>query len=139
MDFIQHNDIPGLTKYNLINIIENNPCGMSFFWFIFFTFIGMAQIYKMYINSKSIYKSFTIRKLISTRNSLFSLECDEKYDKLDPVISFGENEINFTSKDISYVSKILNKKFLLEKKLNLLNNMMIKYLNLNQRIKNQII
>ena len=59
----------------------------------------------MYINSKSIYKSFTIRKLISTRNSLFSLECDEKYDKLDPVISFGENEINFTSKDISYVSK----------------------------------
>ena len=104
MDFYRRDDIPGLTRYNLINITENNPCGMSCFWFVFFTFIGMAQIYKSYIESKCIYKSFTIRKLISTRYSLTNLECDEKYKKLDPVISFGEDNIKFPSSRIGHLS-----------------------------------
>ena len=38
MDFYQNNIINGLTSYNLINLTKNNPCGMSFVWFIFFTY-----------------------------------------------------------------------------------------------------
>ena len=94
MDFFQNNIISGLTNYNLINITKDNPCGMSLF----------------YINSKCIYKSFTIRKLISSRYSLNTEECDNKYDKFDPVISFQDERITLPSDFISYISKNLEQK-----------------------------
>ena len=53
----QNNILEGLTNYNLINITEDNPYGMSVFWYIFFVLIGMAQIYKIYINSKYVFKN----------------------------------------------------------------------------------
>jgi len=68
--------IDGLTSYNLINITDSNSCDMPVFWLIFFSLIGIDQIYKMYINSKCIYKSFTIRKIISSRYKLTTEECD---------------------------------------------------------------
>ena len=105
MDFFQNNIIDGLTSYNLINITKNNPCGMSFVWFIFFIFIGFAQLYKVYFNSKCIYKSFTIRKLISTRYSLNTIECDYKYSKFDPVISFEDETMKLPTNKIAHVSE----------------------------------
>ena len=110
MDFFQNNIISGLTNYNLINITKDNPCGMSLFRYVFFTFAGFAQIYKAYINSKCIYKSFTIRKLISSRYSLNTEECDSKYNKFDPVISFQDERITLPSDFISYISKNLEQK-----------------------------
>ena len=83
---------------------------MNLFWYIFFTFAGFVQIYKAYINSKCIYKSFTIRKLISSRYSLNTEECDNKYDKFDPVISFQDERITLPSDFISYISKNLEQK-----------------------------
>ena len=110
MDFFQNNIIEGLTSYNLINITENNPCGMSVFWYIFFSLIGIVQIYKIYINSKCIYKSFTIRKIISSRYSLTTEECDIKYKKVDPVISFEEEKIKFPTNEIGYISSDFEQK-----------------------------
>ena len=104
MDFSQINDINGLNKYNLINITESNPCGMSCFWFIVFTFLGIVQLYKAYINSKCINIKFTIRKIISTRYSLTTEECNIKYKKFDPVFSSEKEKINFPSSEIGYVS-----------------------------------
>ena len=110
MDFYQNNIINGLTSYNLINLTKNNPCGMSFVWFIFFTLIGFAQPYKVYINSKCLYKSFTIRKLISTRYSLDTIECDQKYSKFNPVISFQDETIQLSSNKISHISEDFEQK-----------------------------
>ena len=103
-DIYVNNIIEGLTSYNLINITENDPCGMSVFWYIFFTLCGIVQLYKIYVNSKCVYKSFTIRKLISSRYSLTTEECDLKYKKVDPIISFEEEKINFSTNEIGYVS-----------------------------------
>lgn len=94
----QNNNIAGLNKYNLINIFENNPFLMSCFWSIFFIIIGMTQLNKVYINSKCIYKIFTIRKKFWQDIILFTLECVDIYNKFDPDISFGKEKYNFHSK-----------------------------------------
>ena len=46
-DIFVNNIIEGLTSYNLINITESNPCGMSVFWYVFFTLCGIVQLYKI--------------------------------------------------------------------------------------------
>ena len=104
MDFYVNNIIEGLTNYNLINITDSNPCGMSVFWYVFFTICGIVQLYKIYVNSKCVYKSFTIRKLISSRYSLTTEECDYKYKRVDPAISFEDQNINLPPNEIGYVS-----------------------------------
>ena len=96
--------IDGFTEYNLINITENNPCGMSLFWYIFFVIIGVVQIYKSYVNSRCVYKSFTIRKIVSTRYSLTDEESEKKYRNVNPVISYEGEKIKFPSNEIGYIS-----------------------------------
>ena len=108
MDFHVNNIVDGLTSYNLINITDSNPCGMSLFWLIFFSLIGIAQLYKMYINSKCIYKSFTIRKIISSRYKLTTEECDIKYKNVDPVISYEDLNIRLTTNEFGYISNDFN-------------------------------
>ena len=105
MDFSIINTIDGLTSYNLINITDSNPCGMSAFWFIIFSLMGIVQLYKSYINSKCIYKSFTIRKIISSRYSLTTEECNIKYKRVDPCISFEDENINLQASEFGYISK----------------------------------
>ena len=105
MDFSIINTIDGLTSYNLINITDSNPCGMSAFWFIIFSLMGIVQLYKSYINSKCIYKSFTIRKIISSRYSLTTEECNIKYKRVDPSISFEDENINLQASEFGYISK----------------------------------
>ncbi len=77
---------------------------MSVFWYVFFTICGIVQLYKIYVNSKCVYKSFTIRKLISSRYSLTTEECDYKYKRVDPAISFEDQNINLPPNEIGYVS-----------------------------------
>ena len=103
-DIFVYNIVEGLTSYNLINITDNNPCGMSVFWYIIFIFMGIVQLYKIYINSRCVYKSFTVRKLISSRYSLTTEESDIKYRKFNPSISFEEENYNFTTNEIGYIS-----------------------------------
>ena len=104
MDFSSINDINGLNRYNFINITESNPCGMSCFWFIFFTLLGISQLYKAYINSKCINKIFTIKKIISTRYNLTTNECNIKYKKFDPTFPSEEAKTNIPSSENGYVS-----------------------------------
>ena len=99
MDFYTEEEINGFNTYNLINITENNPCGMSCFWFIVFTFLGIVQFYKSYIDSRCIHKKFTIKKLISTRYNLSTEECDIKYKNCDPVISYDEEKVQIPSNE----------------------------------------
>ena len=99
-----NNIIDGFTDYNLINITQNNPCGMSLFWYIFFVIIGVVQIYKSYVNSRCVYKSFTIRKIVSTRYSLTDEESEKKYRNVNPVISYEGEKIKFPSNEIGYIS-----------------------------------
>lgn len=44
MDFNQNKDIARLTKYDIFNIFDNNPCGCLFFLFIRFTLWNASNI-----------------------------------------------------------------------------------------------
>ena len=99
------NHIEGLTAFNLINIVENNnPCGISAFWYAFFVIIGFAEIYKFYVKTRCIYKTFTIKKLVSTRYGLNTEECDNKYNQFNPSISFGQENLQIATNKISSTS-----------------------------------
>ena len=102
------NIIEGFESFNMINITGNNPCGINIFWFIIFNFMGIAQLYKIYINSKCLHKSFTIRKLISSRFNLKTEECGIKYKKFNPVISFDEEKMKINVNEIGYLSEDFN-------------------------------
>ena len=51
-----------------------------------------------------------MRKIISTRYSLTTEECDIKYKKVDPVISFEEEKIKFPTNEIGYISSDFEQK-----------------------------
>ena len=74
------------------------------FLVFFFLLIGLVQLYKVYINSRCVYKTFTIKKLISTRYDLTNEESDNKYRKDDPVISFQGEKFNFSINEMGYIS-----------------------------------
>ena len=133
-DIFVNNIIEGLTSYNLINITESNPCGMSVFWYVFFTLCGIVQLYKIYVNSKCVYKSFTIRKLISSRYSLTTEECDLKYKRVDPVISFEEGKVNFTTNEIGYVSNEVEQNLPTQEEIELAQQYSDKVYNINDYI-----
>ena len=81
--FTESKQIPGLQKYSLIKISNKDPCIVHFGWFCFFTLLTFSEFYKLYVDSCCIYQSFTIKKLISTRNDLNQPEYQESAPKLD--------------------------------------------------------
>jgi len=107
---------------------------MSVFWYVFFTLCGIVQLYKIYVNSKCVYKSFTIRKLISSRYSLTTEECDLKYKRVDPVISFEEGKVNFTTNEIGYVSNEVEQNLPTQEEIELAQQYSDKVYNINDYI-----
>lgn len=90
--------IPGLNKYNLVQISKSNPCFVNLFWFIFFTIIPLAQIYKYVVKSFCVYQNFVIRKLISTIYDLSDpkIAKQRNYEKLTPKLDLNDEVYNFT-------------------------------------------
>ena len=72
---------------------------------LFFTFLTLAEFYKIYYNFSYIIQSYTIRKLISTRYDLNTEENNEKYRNLIPRINLIKSHINFDNNDYNYVNK----------------------------------
>ena len=71
---------------------------MNLFWFIFFTIIPFAQIYKYVVKSHCVYQNFVIRKLISTRYDLSDPKIvkQRNYEKLTPMLDLNDDIYNFT-------------------------------------------
>lgn len=87
--------LEGIKHRYFIRLLGEEPNCFSYGWFVLFTFLTVAQFYKKYVSSLSIYQNFTIRKLISTRYDLGSDEFNEKYEKFNP-------QMNIMSQDYSY-------------------------------------
>ena len=66
-------------------------------WFIFFTLIGLSTLYKIYINIISIYRTVTIKKLISRKNNI---EIDETLNKYNPKLIIFNNTIIINKNNI---------------------------------------
>ena len=59
------------------------------FWFIFFTLIGFAELYKIYISSKIEIRCCKIKKIISTNKDLFSEENNNLFQNENPRVVKG--------------------------------------------------
>ena len=105
-DFYELKTIPGMQNLNLIKIGESESCIANCCCFALFTFLTLAEIYKLYFNSICVYQKFKIRKLISTRYNITEQEFEEKYEKLNPQMNliqqtyfFEPNEYNYLNND----------------------------------------
>ena len=103
-DYCETRTVPGLTQYNLIKIGDHEPCIVNFFWFIIFTIISFAEIYKIIFKSFCIYQDFRIRKLVSTRYNL-NLDMNAvKYEPLIPRVDLVAQQFTYEPTKYNYVN-----------------------------------
>ena len=74
-------------------------------WFIFFVLIGIGELYNLYFNSFYFEKTYTIRKLISTRYNLIEGEFIDKYYNLLPCINLGFEKMEFKNEESGFCFK----------------------------------
>ena len=97
--FTETKQIPGVKNYSLIKISTKEPCMFNFCWFCFFTILTFSEFYKLYVDSCCIYQSFTLRKLISTRNDLNQPEYQVSIPKLDLISQEYKNEEDYKNEN----------------------------------------
>ena len=105
MDFNETRKVPGLVHHNLIKISQNEPCFVSFGWFMFFTLLTVSEFYKLYINTLFVYQQFKIRKIISTRYDLNEPAYEEKYSKLAPQLNLITEQFKYEPDNYNYINK----------------------------------
>ena len=105
MDFNEKRKVNGLVHYNLIKIWENEPCIVSFGWFMIFTLLTLCEFYKLYINTFFVYQEFKIRKIVSTRYDLNDQENEEKYSQLVPRLNLITKQYKYEPNTYGYVKQ----------------------------------
>ena len=101
-DYWENRYIPGLIQYNLVNIRDEEKGCINFGLFFLFTILSFAELYKLYIDSKSIHQDFIIKKIISTRYNLNGPQLAIKYEKAIPSIDLIYRQYHFKPSEYSY-------------------------------------
>ena len=99
MDFREDFCIPNMSKINLIKIKETEPIYVNFFIFCLCVVFTMGLPYELLLDNISIVGKFQIKKIISTRYNLNSIENNNIYGMSVPSIKLGKNEFNFIPED----------------------------------------
>lgn len=105
MDFHEDFSIPNLSKNNLIKIQENEPFYVNFFIFFICVILTMGVPYSLLLDSISIEGKYQIKKIISTRYNLNSMEYNNIYGMSIPAIKLGINEFNFIPDDYGHIDE----------------------------------
>eukprot|EP00831_Metopus_contortus_P084578 TRINITY_DN9638_c0_g1_i5.p1 TRINITY_DN9638_c0_g1~~TRINITY_DN9638_c0_g1_i5.p1 ORF type:complete len:175 (+),score=31.32 TRINITY_DN9638_c0_g1_i5:80-604(+) len=94
-DVTESKEIPGLNEFSLVRITDEKPCmiGLGYYWL--FAIIGMAEFYKLYVNSFCIEQCFTIKKIVSSRQNLSAPENKGIYQEQVPVIMYRQKTRRF--------------------------------------------
>lgn len=91
--FKERLEIEGYKEFNLVRVSDHRPVCLHFGWFLLFTLITMAELYKLYMDHFCRTQTFTIRKVVSTREDLNSPINAEKYIPFAPAIIYkGETK-----------------------------------------------
>ena len=105
MDFNETRKVHGLVHHNLIKISQNEPCFVSFGWFMIFTLLTVCEFYKLYINTLFVYQQFKIRKIVSTRYDLNSAGYETRYSKLAPQLNLITEQYKYEPESYNYINK----------------------------------
>ena len=79
------------------SLMINNSIFLSPKTFIFFILIGMAELYKCYLKSICQTKYLVIKKIISTRDDLFSDSNNKLYQNQNPIIIYKNVKYKFAN------------------------------------------
>ena len=99
MSFSENKYIPNFENYIFVCIRNVEPCGINVGLFVLFTIIPVVELYKSYVNSYCIDQTFTIKKVVSTRENLNN---NPKYDSLKPTIDIPSEQYNFEENEYMY-------------------------------------
>ena len=105
MDFHEDFSIPNLSKTNLIKIRDNEPFYVNFLFFFLCVILTMGIPYELLLDQISIEGKFQIKKMISTRYNLNSIEYDNIYGMSIPAIKLGINEFNFIPEEYGHIDQ----------------------------------
>ena len=100
MNFNETRTIPGLTHFNLIKLGNDEPFYLNYFFFLIFTILTFAELYKILFNSFCVFQSYKIRKIVSTRYDLNQPVYQEKYSSLVPQLNLIEKQYIMNQKII---------------------------------------
>ena len=105
MDFHEDFSIPNLSKTNLIKIRDNEPFYVNFLFFFLSVILTIGIPYELLLDKISIEGKYQIKKMISTRYNLNSIEYDNSYGKSVPAIKLGINEFNFIPEEYGHIDQ----------------------------------
>ena len=111
MDFRENFSVPNLSRNNLIKIQDKEPFYVNFFIFFICVIFTMGVPYEVVLDSISIEGKYQIKKIISTRYNLNSMEYDNIYGMAVPAIKLGMNEFNFIPEDYGYIDQNMEVNF----------------------------
>ena len=103
-DFVETRTIPGMIHHNLIKLRDSEPCTVNYCFFVFFTILTFAELYKPYVNSYCIEQKYKVRKIVSTRYDLNNPEYEQKYQNLNPKINLIEQKYDFQPQEYNYLN-----------------------------------
>lgn len=93
--------IDDIEKYYMIKLGNKDCFFANSFWFFIFTLLSFTEIYKLFLNYKCIYQTFTVRKLVSNRNDLSKKDIYNIYNPqlnlINENYSIPFNIFNYTS------------------------------------------
>ena len=97
--------IPNLSKNNLIKIKEEEPFYVNFISFFFCTILTFGLPYELLLDKISVEGKYQIKKIVSTRYNLNSIEYDNMYRIHNPSIKLGINEFNFIPEEYGNIDQ----------------------------------
>ena len=99
-----------IKKSKVLNhkLIINNNIFLSRWCYVFFVIIGMAQLYKMYLRSICKNATLTLKKIVSTRDDLFSDSNNKLYQSLNPKIIHKNTLYKFKNENCGYTDKSMH-------------------------------
>jgi hypothetical protein len=92
MDMKETIDLQGFKPYNMVRVSDKNTPFINKYVYMLFTFVfPIVELFKLYINHFCEEQTYTIRKVISTRNDLNTPYYIQKYETQIPKINvYGE-------------------------------------------------
>ena len=83
--YLEYIETNGINNINLIKLGEKEPLFITFYWYIIFTVLSLATLYKIYMCLICFDRTVIIKKLISSRNNLLD---DVSYNKYNPTFKY---------------------------------------------------
>jgi hypothetical protein len=89
LDFSEERTIEGHSPFSLIKLAENDAPFTNYCILMFFVFLGIAEVYKLYIDIFCVDQEYTFKKIISTRYNINNQtnENFQQYEEQRPMLT----------------------------------------------------